>query len=96
MLSSYFSICELIFVRRVIDKSIKDEEYSIFAVIDDGSGIRNVYYNEAGSYSYEDKRYALDLLEKMKKLGVKCSERLFDKGETFEDIILQIEKSLQE
>lgn len=65
------------------------------AVIDTGIGKRYAYYNEAGSYSSEGSNNVTDLLKKMKDMGVDYSEKVYDKGERLDDIILHIIESIK-
>lgn len=96
LISNYFSIDKLIWIKRMRDGGwYTDEEYSLLAVIDKGIGKRYAYYNEAGSYSSEESGNVTNLLKKMSDMGLNYSEKVFDKGESLEEIVLQIVGSLR-
>lgn len=95
LIANFFCIQRLIWIKRVREGGCyTDEEYSLLAVIETPSGMKYGYYNEAGSYSSESSYAITDLIEKLKEMEVSYSERRFDKGESFEEIINQIAKEL--
>lgn len=97
LIANFYSIEKLIWIKRVREGGewYSDEEYSVLAVIDTGIGKRYAYYNEAGSYSSEGSNNVTDLLKKMKDMGVDYSEKVYDKGERLDDIILHIIESIK-
>ena len=97
LIANFWGIERLIWIKRVREGGREwytDEEYSLLAIIVTQSGMKFGYYNEAGSYSSESSDAIMDLLEKLKGMNVNYSERRFDKGESFEEIINQIAREL--
>lgn len=95
IIANYFDIYKVILIKRERKEWIGDEEYSIMAIMNIGIGKSYAYYNEAGSYSDEGRHYAIDLLQKLTKLGVSCIEKQFPDGEEIDEILPYIIKDLE-
>lgn len=95
IIANYFDIYKVILIKRERKEWIGDEEYSIMAIMNIGIGKSYAYYNEAGSYSDEGRHYAIDLLQKLTKLGVSCIEKQFSDGEEIDEILPYIIKDLE-
>lgn len=95
LIANYFDIYKVILIRRKRKEWIEDEEYSIMAIMNIGIGKSYAYYNEAGSYSDDGRCYAMDLLQKLTKLGVSYIEKHFSEGEEIDEILSHIIKNIE-